>query len=976
MLIRQQFPVRSSRFAVPISHFPLCLVHSTFPRLPASLLFALCSLPFTLFAQYFTIGTDPESVKWQRLKSEHFRVIYPAELDSSSQFVANAFEHIYLKGTKALDSKPGKWPVILHNRTITSNAFTPYAPKRIEILTTPPQDSYAQRWLDQLVIHEFRHAVQYGSVNRGFTKALSYVFGQQATAGVLGLFGPMWFIEGDATVQETAMSQSGRGRSPSLEMGLRAQFLEKGIYSYDKAYNGSYKDYIPDWYELGYLLVGYTRVKHGMDAWSPVIERVGKYPFMLVPFSTGLHKQTGKGKSRLYEEIADSLASGWERQAEKIAYTPYQRISPSPGKNYTQYDEAVFLNDSLMVVDKVRIDDVNRFMLIDFKGNEKVLITPGLGMLDDALSAAHGMVCWAEESRDPRWPLQNYAILKIYDVASGRQRQLTHLTRYFAPIITDDGSRILAVESPPDGQYAIVVLDAATGEVLHRVTSPENYFYSQPNWSPDGKLIVSTVLGKQGKSLAIADPETGRMRTIISFGYQDIGEPVFYGRFVIYRAPYSGIDNIYAADTSTGEIFQVTSARFGASGPVVSPDGKLLIYSNYTATGNELVCAVLDPSAWKPLSLVEDHSLKLYEPLTEQMNFIFDPDSVPKTGYTSKPYRKGLNLFNFHSWAPLAVDIDNMDINPGVTLLSQNLLGTSYTTLGYEYNLNEETGKYFLKYSYEGFYPAIDLNMDYGLRRGIHLEDSTGEQIKYNYHELNLAAGLRIPLNWYARSWFVGFQPYVGYSYKFLKMDPGSELKFKHDQMHSLDYHLFFYARIQQAYRDLIPRWGQLMQLDYRYTPFNLDSVYSIFAAQIVLYFPGLFRHHGFRIYAGYQDKISYSYYYGDLINLPRGYSGIYSDRVLSGSVSYEFPIFYPDWHIGPVIYMKRLKAAVFYDHAWVYDTEPDQNYNSVGADLTLDFHLFRHFAPLEAGLRSIYFPESGTFGFEFLYSLNLAGIY
>jgi hypothetical protein len=940
-----------------------------------ALLFALCSLPFALFAQYFTIGTDPASVKWQRLKSEHFCVIFPAELESSSQFVANSFEYIYSTGTKGLDSKPGKWPVILHNRSIESNALVPYAPRRIEFITTPPQDMYAQPWLDQLVIHEYRHSVQYGSVNRGFTKALSYIFGQQAVPAVVGLFVPLWFIEGDATVQETVMSRSGRGRSPSFEMGLRAQFLEKGIFSYDKAVNGSFKDYIPDRYELGYLLVGYTRVQHGMDAWSPVMEHVGKYPFMLVPFSYGLHKQTGKGKSRLYEEITDSLKSGWERQAEKITYTPFERISPSPGKNYTHYDEAVFLTDSLIVVDKMSIDDVNRFMLIDFKGNEKVLITPGIGMLDDALSAAHGMVCWAEESPDPRWSLRNYAVLKIYDVSSGRQRQLTYHSKYFAPILSNDGSRIIAVESPPNGRYAIVVLDAATGEVIHRITSPENYFYTQPNWSSDKKLVVSTVVGKLGKSLAIADPETGRMRTIIPFGYQDIGEPVFYGQFILYRAPYSGIDNIYAADTLTGEIFQVTSARYGASGPVVSPDGNILVYSNYTAMGNELVCAVLDRSAWKPLSMVEDHSIKLYEPLTKQMNFIFDPDSVPKVSYTSKPYRKGLNLFNFHSWGPFSVDIDNMNFKPGVSLLSQNLLGTSNTSLGYEYDLNEETGKYFLKYSYEGLYPAIDLNMDYGLRRGIN-PDSSGEQTKYKFNELNLALGVRIPLNWYVRSWFVGFQPYAGYSLKYLRMDPGSELKFRHDRVRSLDYRLFFYAQLQKTYRDLIPRWGQLLEINYRHTPFDGDSANSIFAAEMVLYFPGLFRHHGFRIYGGYQDRLVDYYSYGGLISLPRGYSGIYADRVLSGSVSYEFPVFYPDWHIGPVIYLKRLKAAVFYDHAWIFDTESDQSINSVGADLTLDFHLFRHFVPLEAGLRSIYFPETGKFGFEVLYRLNLEGIY
>jgi hypothetical protein len=265
--------------------------------------------------------------------------------------------------------------------------------------------------------------------------------------------------------------------------------------------------------------------------------------------------------------------------------------------------------------------------------------------------------------------------------------------------------------------------------------------------------------------------------------------------------------------------------------------------------------------------------------------------------------------------------------------------------------------------------------MDYGLRRGIHT-DSSDEQTKYKFNELNLALGVRIPLSWYARRWFVGFQPYAAYSLKYLRMDPGSELKFRHDRVRSLDYRLFFYAQLQKTYRDLIPRWGQLLEINYRHTPFDGDSANSIFAAEMVLYFPGLFRHHGFRIYGGYQDRLVDYYSYGGLISLPRGYSGIFADRVLSGSVSYEFPVFYPDWHIGPVIYLKRLKAAVFYDHAWIFDTESDQSINSVGADLTLDFHLFRHFVPLEAGLRLIYFPETGKFGFEVLYRLNLEGIY
>jgi hypothetical protein len=948
-----------------------CLPASPLPRLIASLLFAICSLPLALSAQYFTVGTDPASIKWERIKSEHFRVIYPQGMDSTSRFIANALENNYTIATKGLESKPGKWPVIIHNRSIVSNAFTPYAPKRMDFLSTPPQDTYAQPWFDQLVLHEFRHSVQYGSVNRGFSKGLYFLFGQQVTAGVLGVFAPLWFIEGDAVVQETVLSQSGRGRSPSFEKGLRAQFLEKGIYSYDKAYNGSYRDYIPDWYELGYLLVGYTRLKHGIDAWSPVMERVGKYPFMVVPFSTALHKQTGKGKSRLYDEIADSLKLSWERQAEKITYTPYTRISPSPGKNFTHYNEAVFISDTLILADKKSIDDINRYVQVDFRGNEKVFVTPGAGSLDDALSITDGKICWADQSPDPRWSLQNYGVLKIYDTSSGKLSQRTFRSKYFAPVLSDDGSAIVAAESPAEGQYALLILDAETGKTIHRFTSSENYFYAQPNWSSDKSKVISVVMGRHGKSLVLADPATGRMRTVIPFSFQDIGDPTPYGRYILYRGAYSGIDNIYAADTLTGEIFQVTSARFGASGPVASPGGDKLVYSNYTAMGNELVWTPLDSTTWIPLNMVEDHSIKLYEPLSRQMDYVFDADSVAITHYASKRYPKGLNLFDFHSWAPISMDINNMNFSPGVTLFSQNLLGTSFTTLGYMYNLNEETGKYSLNYRYEGLYPAINLAADYGLRKSTY-----HDTLNYKYHELNIAGGLSVPLNWYARSWYMGVQPYVGYSYKLLQMEPGTELKFKQDRYNSLVYRFLFYTQLRQSTRDIIPKWGQTLQINFQNTPFDGDSANSIFASELTLYFPGLIRHHGFRVYGAYQNRVVNHYYYSDIINFPRGYSGIYVDRLFSGSVSYAFPVFYPDWNIGPIVYLKRLKGNIFYDYARSLNAAPIQTYQSIGLDLTVDLHLLRHFAPLEAGLRSIYFPGTGTFGFEFLYSMNLSGIY
>jgi hypothetical protein len=951
------------------------------PRLHASLLlFALCTLNFELIqAQYFTLGADPASVRWNQVRTENFRIIYPNTLDSQALYIANAYEHIYGPGAASLGVKPRKWPVILHNRTVISNAVVPYAPKRIEMVTTPPQDNYAQSWIDQLILHEYRHAVQYTAVNRGFTRALSFVFGQQAVPAVMGLFVPFWFIEGDAVVMETALSQTGRGKVPSFEMKLRAQFLEKGIYFYDKAVNGSYKNFIPNHYELGYQLVGHTRVQYGPETWSRVMRKTGNIPLMLVPFSNTLYKETGYGKSRLYNKITGELQESWIEEDKGILHTDYLPLKESARKFYTSYNRPVVLDDGAVVTLRTSIDDITRIVIIDTTGREKVLLTPG-SMPDKWISGAGTMICWAGIDRDMRWEQQSFSVIKTYDLQTGKLTQLTRRTRYFSPTLSADSRLIAAVEVDEDNFSHLVVLDAASGDVLHKFPAPGNYFLSYPAWSPDGRHVAAIITRNEGKSLVkfgLETPglETPGLETLLPFTNTDISKPSFYHNYILFTGTYTGIENIFALDPDTRKLYQVTSARFGATDATADHQNGILHYSDYTSDGYQPVKCPIIPEDWTITDPAAEHFYPLAEQLAAQENFTFRSEEVPDSNYTIKKYRKGLNLFNFHSWAPVSVDIDNTDINPGVTLMSQNLLSTSFATLGYTYDLNEEAGKYSLKYTYEGLYPVIDLSADYGLRRGVHT-DTAGNQNPYKYHELNVATVISVPLSRNARSWFMGIRPSAGYSYKYLRMDPEEELRFRKDYFHSLDYRVFIYAQSRRSYRDLQPRWGQLLQLNYSFTPFEADTGSSIFAANGLLYFPGIFRHHGFRLYGGYQQRHVELYRYGNLVNFPRGYTGIYADKAVSGNINYLFPIFYPEWRLGPVIYMKRLKGAVFYDHMVSFDRSPYQHYQSIGLDLTLDFHLFRFFVPFEMGVRTVYRVNDRAVGFEFLYRLDLDSVY
>nr|NQU91437.1 hypothetical protein [Bacteroidota bacterium] len=189
---------------------------------------ALC-LALLLFvngvsAQYFSSGQDPAAIKWKQIKTDNFKIVFPKEYTTKANYIANIMEYARRLDTISLSANPGKIPVILHNRTATSNAVTAWAPKRMDFYTIPPQDTYGQEWFQQLALHEYRHVVQVSKLNVGLTKGLTWFFGEQATGAVLGLYIPQWLLEGDAVAAETGLSKTGRGRTPSFGMPLRAQF--------------------------------------------------------------------------------------------------------------------------------------------------------------------------------------------------------------------------------------------------------------------------------------------------------------------------------------------------------------------------------------------------------------------------------------------------------------------------------------------------------------------------------------------------------------------------------------------------------------------------------------------------------------------------------------------------------------------------------------------------------------------------------
>ncbi|MGD0711043.1 MAG: hypothetical protein ABR968_07645, partial [Bacteroidales bacterium] len=908
-----------------------------------------------LNAQYYSIGQDPANIKWQQIKSENFTILYPKGFDSHSMYLANVLQYVREHGAQSLGTPPKHVTVILHNRTVESNGFSLWAPKRNEYFTCPPQDNYSQDWLEQLATHEYRHMTQMNMLNCGVTKVLGWFFGQQFNSLVLGLYIPLWFMEGDAVTTETVLTKSGRGRLPSFEMIERAQIIGYKRFNYDKAVLGSFKDYIPDRYNFGYELVAGARKLYGSDIWKSAMKTTGKDPFMVTPFNRGIKKVSGLNKTQLYKKVYDNLDSLWKIQRDQIIYTPFNSVTADKQKIYTNYKFPHYINNNDIVAEKTGLDDIERLVQINGKGGEKIIHTPGFYVFEnlsisrtdadnnfnsaatDVLSKPKGLMTWAEQKVDKRWAIRDYSVIMTYDLASGKTKQITKKSRYFAPSLFPDSKKIVAVEVTQNNECSLVILNSETGEVINKIAAGGTNQFQTPSVSDDGKRIAVVLFDHNfGKSIVAIDPETGKRETLVKPSFNEVTNPRLYKNYLFFNGIYSGIDNVYAMDTISGKIWQVTSALYGAVDLDISSDGKKMAYSNYTPFGYQIAEADFNPATWKPLEQVTDNSIKLYKSLIPQETGLVDSVNIPFKNYDIKNYSKLGHLFNPHSWAPLFINANNMTLHPGISIASQNMLSTTFATIGYDYNLNEKVGRYYANVSYQGWYPVFNLTYSYG-KDVAYAYQNPGEPAmkRISFNSSDFLFGTKIPLNFTAGSFIQQIRPSASIEH----IATGDTLI--PVNVTAMDYSIIAINQVKSVARDVLPRWEQAVSLEYKNTPFGGSNFGNIFNGELLLLFPGLARHHSFSIFCGYQTKTPGYYAFPDLLTYPRGYDKtsefngkLNNNNLESISVNYRLPLFYPDFRIGSLFYFQRFKANFFYDDAVGKTYSVTTNYQSTGIEL------------------------------------------
>ena len=939
-------------------------------------------------AQFFEYGQDAGRLRWSQFETGHYRVIFPEGIDSLARAFAVRLETYYPRVGSALDHRHRMMPVVIHNESSFSNGVFVWAPKRLEIFSNPDPNGYNLDWLTQLALHEGRHAVQIDKLDQGFTRGLYYLGGEQLV-GAMAVFLPYWYLEGDAVDSETRLSPSGRGRQPSFEMGLKAQMLESGrIYSFSKATMGSYRHYIPNHYELGYLMVRYGRRTYGDRLWIDFQQYAARKPYLLDPTFFSMRKHGIPSKHEFYRSAMKDYRKHWTGETMDRVHTPFVEWTGMPGKHYTSYTFPHVISDRMVFALKSGLDQIPAFVFVGKEGKERQIYRPGY-QSSGRVSFSGTHVVWDEFVPDTRWSNRNYSVIRTYEIISGKVSNLGRRTRYYAPAVSGNGREIAAIEQTEHQKYYLVLL-GIDGTLLHRAPAPGNRFIQHPAWMEGDSAIVCIMNRGSDKILVSYQPSTDTWTELFNGGNDDISHPVVRGDRVFFCGTYSGIDNIYCLELGTGEVYQVTSARFGAFQPRLSPDGERLYYARYTANGYRVAELSLEDGLWTPLDRARDHreQMDYNTGLDEALETILKP-LADSGSYNIKRYRKLPNMFNFHSWLPLytdylnpelAMDPERSPVSLGASLVSQNLLSTAVSQVGYEYRRG--THMFHTGIKLKGRYPALNLYMDYGGEPDVLLLKESADTAMALPDNLGFLAQAYVPLRLNTGKFLSLVQPRIDYRYQRDLRYIKEEERYRAGA-HYLYYSLYAISYLRKGKKEILPRVGLSASAGYFHAP--LDNVVIGGASLVSLtgYLPGFLKHQTLKL--AFQHQVQYFQdpgrpSYITLMHLPRGREEMIGRALTRYSADYVFPMLYPDLALGPVAYIQRIRGGVWTDYMVgrdvpVHSTSgqlEDRRYQTWGIDLVADLNIFRIPFPVSAGGRLIYDQETGDILYRWIFEIEI----
>ena len=834
------------------------------------------------------------------------RVIFPAGYEGRAKRVASLIDQLAVEHNRSVGERLYDFDLVLQTPNLTVNGYVGLAPFRSEFYTTPPQSFRRLSntdWLDLLSIHEFRHVQQSSNERRGLTNLVSILQGQLGWAVMSGIATPNWFTEGDAVVAETALTAGGRGRTPTFSADLRSLLRQGTVYRYAKARNGSFRSLVPSHYVYGYAMTTYARERFGNDVWKPVLQEGASFRGLFYSFSRALKRRTGLTTQELY---ATTMLDLEQRQdSALIARRPLTEGDPIAGvdNDIRSYSFPYVDEEGRLLALRTSYRELPA--LVEVGSPDRVITYIGI-QREPWLAISERFALWTQYRQDPRYTNQNFSDLIVYELRTGRKRQLTTDGKYLSATFSTDQRRVAAVWFDAlAGGPEIHILDAADGTVLDRFMAEANNV-SWPTFSADGERVFYLEQTYEGVAIRAWDPASGNSETLLprSAAPIDMLTVADDGR-LLFVSGRSGVDNVYSLDPGTRRVTQHTDVAVGAYFPYL--DENELFYAAPTPVGERLHRMALTEVGALPEAIQAGIFERPAAYTAEATNL---PVELRERNYPASNFSNTLGGIKLHSWS-----FNGSYVTPGMEIAFGNALNTLEATASAEYNFNEDRYAGGVDLTYGGLFPVVTAQGRYRDRNTLVQVDRPDslQFFRQEFNQLTVGADLSVPLQWVNHNTTTSVIPTAGLQYYSLQ-DP-EEGALPADFV-NLTLGLRVSALRRTAYKQVQPRLGVSASLLYDRALGSTKPGERLLLRSSV-YLPGLVRTHGIRLDVDAQSEPAVNLFqYPDVFRYARGFTAPLNDDVYRLGVNYQLPLLYPDFGILGITYFKRVRLNAFYDYS------------------------------------------------------------
>lgn len=270
--------------------------------------------------------------------------------------------------------------------------------------------------------------------------------------------------------------------------------------------------------------------------------------------------------------------------------------------------------------------------------------------------------------------------------------------------------------------------------------------------------------------------------------------------------------------------------------------------------------------------------------------------------------------------------LDNITLG----LESTNLFGTLMFNGGHKIDIRDKKHKNYFGLSYQAFFPIIDFTLsssnDY-FNQNIVLTNSVGDRdtiynADINFKIRELTPSLRVPLSFTKGKFFTSLLASFGYSHQKFKnfyttaltSDSGKFPLITNKNTRAYLSGLLLYSRKhKKSRRQVYNPYEQTLILEAKSTTKNSDYNGRYLRSDLYLAFPGIKNLHSTRLRFRGESQSNDDYLFRNNVNFIYGYDNNFRFSTFLGwGLEYELPLLYPDFSIGPIAYIQRIRGIGF----------------------------------------------------------------